>query len=179
MDSNVVTFPGAESRVCDQCGAGSVTKRFDDDRFRYGKEDNFVELTAHVAVWTCSACGFSYTDGDAEEARHRAICRHLGVLSPDEIVALRRRHGLTQADLAYLTAFSEASVKRWEGGLLIQNQSSDRLLRVLDQPGVSALLYHLASGERSADRPVPRFRTDLGPEKIAEALRFELRPTGA
>ena len=111
-------------------------------RFSFGI-DNPVELTAEIPVWSCAKCGFAYTDGRGEESEHAAICRHLTLLTPGDIRAIRKKFGLSRAELARLTRFSEKSIKRWETGALIQNASADRFLRLIDDPEVFSRLRRL------------------------------------
>jgi putative zinc finger/helix-turn-helix YgiT family protein len=67
-------------------------------------------------------------------ARHR-------LLSPDEIRALRRRFGLTQAGLARLLRLGNNTVSRWEAGRNVQTAAMDVLLRLIrDLPGSLAYL---------------------------------------
>ena len=47
--------------------------------------------------------------------RHEAVCRHLGVLAPGEIRALRREHGMSRAAFARLTGFGEATLAAGNG----------------------------------------------------------------
>ena len=90
-----------------------------------------VELTVDVPVRRCEACDFEYLDDEAERLKHGAICRHLGVLSPDEIRHIRKELGMTRAKFAQVTGFGEASLNRWENGLTIQTHANDRYLRLL------------------------------------------------
>jgi putative zinc finger/helix-turn-helix YgiT family protein len=59
-----------------------------------------------------------------------------GLLSADEIRALRERFGLTQVDLARLLRLGANTVSRWESGRNVQTAAMDVLLRLLrDLPG--------------------------------------------
>jgi putative zinc finger/helix-turn-helix YgiT family protein len=59
-----------------------------------------------------------------------------GLLSADEIRAIRERYGLTQADLARLLRLGGNTVSRWESGRNIQTAAMDMLLRLIrDLPG--------------------------------------------
>lgn len=175
-------FSGSAPRIvndCDACGAsGTVTCRGETQVFAYGEPGQEVELSATVPMWKCSACGFTYTDEAGEEARHEAVCRHLGVLTPHEIRELRERQGLSQAAFAKLTRFGEASIKRWEAGLVIQNASADQLLRLLRDPHVVERLSLAASSPSSSDAApskVVRFRTQLPSSAKKSARTFQLR----
>jgi putative zinc finger/helix-turn-helix YgiT family protein len=59
-----------------------------------------------------------------------------GLLSADEIRALRELFGLTQVDLARLLRLGANTVSRWEAGRNVQTGAMDMLLRLLrDLPG--------------------------------------------
>lgn len=126
-----------EIRSCPECLQHRTTLSFMTVRFK----DELKKMFAiPVPVWRCDACGYSYTEGSAENLEHDAVCRSRGLLTSREIRNLRERLGLTRKRLGELTGFGEASIKRWETGSLIQNVSSDRLLRLLECPGVIYIL---------------------------------------
>jgi putative zinc finger/helix-turn-helix YgiT family protein len=61
--------------------------------------------------------------------------RH-GLLSADEIRAIREDLALTQADLARLLRLGANTISRWETGRHVQNGAMDILLRLIrDLPG--------------------------------------------
>ena len=160
---------GPQAR-CDVCGAISVQTELLRDPFIHGSGANAVELTADVWVHTCSACGDSYTDDEADIAYDEAVCRHLGVLPPAEIRAMREGYGLTRAEFAQLTGFGNATVGRWERGEVTQNRSADRYLRLLQEPGVMRQLRALWESTNSrglqtpARQPGPDIRLPSGLE---------------
>jgi putative zinc finger/helix-turn-helix YgiT family protein len=178
VNSNLATLPSGELRTCDECEAHAVRLSFREQRFQYGDGSDAVELRARVPVWECANCGHAYTDGDAEDFRHEAVCRHLGVLSPKQIRAIRERHNMSQAEFARVTGFGLASVKRWETGALIQNLSADRMLRLINNdPTIMGKLLMIETRGMSSDAG-PSFRTELPDEARAAAKVFVLRPTG-
>jgi putative zinc finger/helix-turn-helix YgiT family protein len=62
--------------------------------------------------------------------------RNHGLLSANEIRAIRERFKLTQADLARLLRFGANTVSRWESGRNVQTAAMDMLLRLIrDLPG--------------------------------------------
>lgn len=59
-----------------------------------------------------------------------------GLLSADEIRAIRERFDLNQADLARLLRLGANTVSRWESGRNVQTAAMDMLLRLIrDLPG--------------------------------------------
>ncbi len=178
MQSNILNLPSGELRECDECGKNTVRMSFEEQPFLYGSGDGAVELRARVPVWTCASCGDAYTEGEAEDARHEAVCRHLGVLSPNMIRAIRVKCGLTQAELAKIAGFGVASLKRWETGSLIQNVSADRLLRLIDTD--ASILSRLIGISRSRVDTVvrSRFRSEISEGTRIRSQLFVLRRVG-
>jgi putative zinc finger/helix-turn-helix YgiT family protein len=116
---------------CPDCGCNDLSETLRNEEFQYGLGGDVVTLSAVVPIICCRECGFEFTDYRAEEVRHETVCRHLGVLSPREIVEVRESIGLTRAEFAALGGFGIASLQRWETGALIQNQANDRLIYLL------------------------------------------------
>jgi len=117
--------------VCPDCAGVRFNTELREQRFLYGKPGEAVELAAKVPVYICTACKFEFTGEEAEEARHEAVCQHLGVLTPRRIADLRRLHDMSRADFAELSRVGTASLARWEAGILIQNPANDQLLYLL------------------------------------------------
>jgi putative zinc finger/helix-turn-helix YgiT family protein len=62
--------------------------------------------------------------------------RRYGLLSADEIRAIRERFDLNQADLARLLRLGANTISRWEAGRNVQTAAMDILLRMIrDLPG--------------------------------------------
>ena len=133
--------PGA----CEMCGARGLKTELVRNPFVYGTGPDAVELSADIPVRTCDACEISFTDGEAAGIEHEAVCRHLGVLAPTEIRALRVRYGLSRAEFSRVTGFDEAALARWEGREVIQCTSTDRYLRLLEEPATFRRLQALAA----------------------------------
>ena len=165
--SNRLTFPEPEPLLCASCGSPDVRTVTEDQPFTYGVGDAEVTLHATVPVRICDQCDFSYTDEKGEEARHEAVCRHLGVMTPSEVRNVRERHGLNRAEFARVTGLGEASLARWESGSLVQNVANDNLLYLLlSQESVEAL--------RCRDRslPVPNVIGSGQPVTATRPARF-------
>ncbi len=117
--------------TCPECGSDRLIERIGEQQFNYGHPDENVVLTASMPVTSCQDCGNEYFDERGEAARHAAVCKHLGVHTPQEIRQIREALELSRQDFAQLTGFGIASVQRWEAGTVIPNPSSDRLIYLL------------------------------------------------
>ena len=61
------------------------------------------------------------------------IRKKYGLLSPERIVEIRNKLGLTQAQLEELLNTGSKVVVRWESGKVIQGDSHDTVLRLLEK----------------------------------------------
>lgn len=99
---------------------------------------------------SCPRCGEALLClGEVRELRETAMetyrQRH-GLLSADEIRALRECVGLRQGDLARLLRLGASTISRWEAGRKVQTAAMDTLLRLLrDVPGNLAYLRKSAA----------------------------------
>jgi putative zinc finger/helix-turn-helix YgiT family protein len=150
-NQRIVAFPSHPSLRCPNCECNNVTTTVERETFEYGEGSSAAQLTADVPVRTCANCGFQFTDGQAEEARHDAVCRYLRVLAPKEILELRKRYNMSRAEFAELTRLGEASLARWENGQLIQNAANDQLLFLLTLPSNMELLKRRATRNQGSE----------------------------
>jgi putative zinc finger/helix-turn-helix YgiT family protein len=174
MQNSTGSFPTNETVMCAQCGEQSARLGYEDEKFPYGVGENQVILTARVPVIRCDACDTQYTDSAAEGIRHAEVCRHLGRLAPDAVRAIRERYGLSQQEWATQTGLGIASVKRWETGNLIQNEATDRYLRLLVNPDTFAKVT-LMGERRALHESNFRFQTKLPDAAFEIAPEFVLR----
>jgi putative zinc finger/helix-turn-helix YgiT family protein len=120
-----------EGSVCPECGHVEMETRWENCPFSYGSGADAVEIVVRLPVRKCRQCSFEFFDEEAEDLRHEAVCHHLGRLTPEQIKALRGKHGFSRVELARLTGLGEATIARWERGELIQNAGNDSLLWLL------------------------------------------------
>ena len=171
--------------TCPNCGSPSVTSRLVNETFAYGQGTEAVSLAAEVLLTTCGSCGMEFTGHDAEQARQAAICRHLGLQTPAEILELRESLNLSREAFAQLTGIGTASLARWETGETTQNRSNDNLLFLLSFSDNRARLadrQRVAVIEPAPEarrlKPIRKFRGFPGavPEALQErAAVFSLR----
>jgi DNA-binding transcriptional regulator YiaG len=141
--------------ACPDCLSEFLQSHFVTHDFEYGLGEARTTLSATYPVLHCNKCSYEFADRRAEEARHEAVCRHLGVLTPSEIVAIREERGLTRAEFAELGGFGLASLQRWETGSQIQNASNDRLIFLLQFSANSQRLTRKLQDARRAGIDLP------------------------
>ncbi len=127
---------------CTVCGTGTakkVKKRF---QAKYNKES--VEVSG-VEMFHCGHCGEDFmTPGQSRAfaiAVKNEVRKRFGLLSPKEIVSIRKKLNLTQEQLEQLLGQGHKVVTRWESGKVVQTNTADLVLRFLDHtPDLLAFL---------------------------------------
>lgn len=184
MEPTTPTSPGsvaAATDPCPQCDSEGITTRWVDDVITWGSGDLKSRIPVSLPVRTCPACDLQYIDHHGERLHHEAICRHLGVLSPADIRSIRRSYGMSTAAFAHATGLGEATISRWENGLVIQNHANDRYVRLLAMPHVMRAVRLMSMDTPQSVPPhaagaEPRFRL-LRPTEVhrREQQHFQLR----
>jgi DNA-binding transcriptional regulator YiaG len=132
MRGHLIAAEGtAKTFRCPNCDSSDVKTTLETDRFDYGIGQDATTLEAEIPLRTCASCGFEYTDSEAEDIRHEVVCRHLGLLTPSEIEAIRNHFGPTRAEFASRSRIGEASLARWEAGQIFQNAANDNYIYLL------------------------------------------------
>lgn len=92
------------------------------------------EVTVEADFNKCATCGeIFYLAGQMDAAQRSAVNAirvEDGLLSPDDIVALRKRLNFTQAQLEQRLGVGAKTVVRWERGTVCQTAVADHTLRV-------------------------------------------------
>ncbi len=123
-------------------------------------EEVAVPSSTHLKCPKCGEIVLRFQDAkrlheDATEIYRR---KH-GLLSANEIRAIRERFDLNQADLARLLRLGANTVSRWESGRNVQIAAMDTLLRLIrDLPGSIDYLRpgRLKASERKLKGRAPR-----------------------
>jgi putative zinc finger/helix-turn-helix YgiT family protein len=120
------------SRRCPICGRGILRPRLISEVFEYGEDgDNVLVRTQNVPVEDCDVCGESFSGPKAARIRHDAIGRALGLLTPQEVRAIRERLGRSLDGFARLIGVKVDRLSQWESGMVWQDRTADRLLRLI------------------------------------------------
>lgn len=170
MTTRHVAPPPSEATsqvLCFECDQPVATD-WRSHTFPYGSGERAAELTVEIPVRRCRSCGFESSDGEAEAIKHEAVCRHLGVLSPSSIRAIRGMHNMSRAAFSRLSGIGEATLNRWENGLLVQNRANDRFLRLLASP---ENVRKLASLDSERSRPLRADAAQFRAIRVSDKLR--------
>ena len=93
--------------------------------------DDAVELFAEIPVHTCEDCGSEFIDSVGEDLRHAAVCEHLDLLAPVQVLGIRKQYAFTRVRFSEITGLGMASLARWETGQLMQGKANDCYLYLL------------------------------------------------
>ena len=88
----------------------------------------------------------SMTNENLLNARNAYRVKH-GLLTSDEIVAIRESYGLSQVDLARLLGWGEATISRYESKA-IQDEAYDTMLRLIKDNPLQALEFLKKNAEK-------------------------------
>ncbi len=185
-DEGRIDSAALDELTCPYCERPTTTTIVD-DTLTYGSGRAAVDLHVRHPVRHCKACDFDFIDEVGERVRTEAVYRHLGLLTPWEIRAIRERHGLSRASFAEITGLGEATIKRWETGAIAQNRANDRYLRLLNDDSCWSVLQRVAALRNPTTSSLPRGRGE-GPSGLEasdgrrpamDRRRREAQPTEA
>ena len=170
---------------CPRCESEDIKINLMNYTFDYGSGDKKIKINAKkVPVMSCEKCDIEFLDKHGEMIEHEAICRHFGVLTPNEIKLIRKSLGYTQEGFAKLTKIGIASLNRWESGSGMQSHSHDNYLRLLrENPDLikileSRLIPHLENKEVPHNQKFPHLFNQFPIFKkiLAQCEGFYLTP---
>lgn len=132
--------------MCPNCGAMMVPSTAELPTLVNGEAVRIAGIE-HLRCPTCNEVMLRYEQ--ARNLQQRGVESYRAshtLLTGEEIRALRKKHGLTQAQLAALLQLGLNTVSRWEAGRNVQNGAMDLLLRLLrDVPGTRDYLEKRAA----------------------------------
>jgi HTH-type transcriptional regulator/antitoxin MqsA len=87
--------------------------------------------------WWCASCGEGILDADALKLSERAFLELKaevdGLLSPDEVAAIRKRLRLSQRRAGDLLGGGPRAFQKYESGQVMVSAAMSKLLRLLDK----------------------------------------------
>jgi putative zinc finger/helix-turn-helix YgiT family protein len=117
--------------ICPICGAGNLKTH--NGKYTFEPPPNIPggPIVIENAKWEeCTACGERIASIELEQALERERYRRLGLLTPEEILQIRKSLCFTQTEMSQILDVGEKTYARWESGHSLQNMSSDNLIRI-------------------------------------------------
>jgi HTH-type transcriptional regulator / antitoxin MqsA len=149
-------------KVCPICGEGKTALRVDQ------VETTYKEQVGRVAfrLLECESCGSDFAGPAEALANKRAVVAFRkkvdGLLSGQEIRALRERMDISQKQAAQLFGGGPVAFSKYENDDVAQAESMDKLLRVAsEQPSALAALQKLAGVHAEVHQPRVERRSNV------------------
>lgn len=136
--------------LCPICGEGHVTASVQMVEYEY--KGHRAELPSHYKQ--CDTCTSDFA-GMAESKQNKRIVMAFrkqveGLLTGDEITALRKQYQLTQAQAAKLFGGGPVAFSKYENDDVAQSEAMDTLLRLIRRS--PAAFWALVEEKRSEER---------------------------
>jgi len=120
--------------VCPDCHKGHLQEEVYSDEIRYRDQMLVVE---GLKCWVCDHCGAEIIRADQVREGDRLIAEAKrcadGLLSGDEIRAIRKSLDLTQKEASELFGGGQNAFSKYERGEVIQSVAMDRLVRLASE----------------------------------------------
>lgn len=134
--------------VCPICDAGHLHDSNEKNTVEYKGRSGEIDMAFSV----CDECGSEQASTKQLRANKRAMIAYRkkidGLLSGDEIVAIRARLGITQSEAAKKFGGGPVAFSKYETNDVAQSGSMDKLLRIADAiPEARAGLDVLETGD--------------------------------
>jgi putative zinc finger/helix-turn-helix YgiT family protein len=151
---------------CVICGGNAVAV-VEQKQARY--RDEVVEVSREF--FRCESCQEEFVTpkqhGVYVAAVKNEVRRRHGLLSPERIIQIRKKLGLTQAEIEELLNAGPKVVVRWESGKVIQSGSHDNMLRLLERD--PSLIEHLRQIQQAKSTEQEQYASSRSRPKTQEA----------
>ncbi len=119
---------------CPVCGEGKLSDKVTVERFEYKGQKLLVP---DYLVYECGVCSEEFVARKTLNKTEKILTdfrREVdGLLTSEEIKAIRTKLGKTQTAMATLLGVGEKNFARYENGRVTQSKSMDLLLRMIDE----------------------------------------------
>ncbi len=117
---------------CPLCGNGFLDDEIcDHETYVKDGAHNVKLILKDLPVKRCSSCKEEFLPKESLERVQLEKHKKLGILSNDQLKALRKKLGYSQEEMADLLGVGKKSYLRWENGLYLQNKAMDRYIRLI------------------------------------------------
>lgn len=147
-----------KEELCPVCSSTELDVLEDERRIR---ARDGSEVPYHAQYTVCERCGEEFFTRAQSRAASRAAAAalrvHAGLLTPAEIVAIRAKYQVTQAQFETVLKLGRKTVVRWETGTVTQSKAADQLLR---EVRASPLMFRRLAEEAEVSLPESRATAD-------------------
>lgn len=120
-----------DKMLCPLCGEGHITPRSEDTETEYRGQKGVVTLR----YIECDVCGSEIAGDEESRANKRAVLRFRkqvdGLLTGEEIRAIRAQYDLTQAQAAKLFGGGPVAFSKYENDDVSHSDAMDNLLKLV------------------------------------------------
>lgn len=124
-------FKLAKGSICPQCEKGRLKEIKKDLRFEYKERE---KIFSKEKVLVCNLCNYEGLTRDTSSRIEKELTDFrrsvTGLLTSDQMKAIREGLGLNKKEMAVLLALNEKTVGRYESGKITQSDQIDRLYRI-------------------------------------------------
>lgn len=117
---------------CPICGSGKLSEKTVSEKFDYKGQ---TKIVSDYHVYACNKCNEEIVDPKTLRVTEKVLTDFRrsvdGLLTSDEIKAIRKKLGKTQAEMAEWIGVGEKNFARYENGQVTQSKPMDLLLRIL------------------------------------------------
>lgn len=122
-----------KAQKCPVCGTGTLKKKIGTQTFEYKGENTTIP---NYVTYACTKCDEAIVDNTTLKESGKILKDFQrkvdGLLTGQQIKAIRIKLGLTQDQLADIVGGGLKSLARYESGHVCQSKGMDNLLRILD-----------------------------------------------
>ena len=163
------------SDICVECGHATLTEQVVSFEFRHGQKTATIQDSQTV----CGSCGTVSYVGEQASRHELAVAAKIremdGLLSPEELRAIRLKYAFRQTDLEAMLSVGPKTWTRWERGKVPQSKAADTLIRVLStNPGVARDLMQGAGVENPAAATILADIDENARRLATEALQADI-----
>lgn len=119
--------------ICPICGSEKISEKVITGRFKY--KGHLIRIPDYH-VFECDSCTEKIVSNKTLKENEKTLTDFRrkvdGLLTSDEIRAIREKLGKTQTEMANLIGVGEKNFARYENGQVTQSKTMDWLLRILD-----------------------------------------------
>ncbi|WP_175782756.1 type II toxin-antitoxin system MqsA family antitoxin [Burkholderia cenocepacia] len=117
---------------CPVCGEGQLHQELFSQEFTENGKTSMIDMRMEV----CNLCGAEVAGRESARANRRAVAKFRkqaeGLLTGDEVAAIRRKYGLRQDEAAAIFGGGPVAFSKYEADDVAQSIAMDRALRVCD-----------------------------------------------